>query len=353
MKLEDDLQLLEIMLADSDNQSSLFQPGPYWATSAMNAVNEIRRSSIRGFRGSTNLIGLSYSDHLDVDIRNQFNHGLRRLVRWMTMVYPLNRIYEAQIRRTEAYANEGIAYAEEILNMKDRTRHLLTKYRIPESLLGGCLRKATIDGSDYAVHYLSLLDRHDHLASRINFGDARAIIEIGPGFGANIHLLLANYRGLKKILYLDIPPALYVGTQYLKAFYGAAVCDYRDLRCVDNLTFSAEDTLEIFCIAPWQLGTFKGAIDVFMNSNSFVEMPHHVVRNYVERFRDLPESKDAAIALTSYDGFDLSTTFHPDELPRFFAGRSFDYFEEETLVNSSRRNLFFVSSGRLSQHCGK
>lgn len=341
IELKDDFELLDIMLNDSKSQPSLYQPGPYWATKAKNAANEIKRCGIGNFRGSTNLIGLSYSDNLYIDIRN-------RLERWVTKIYPLSSIYEAQVRLTKSYANKSIIYAQEILNLKERARNLLKKYDIPYSLLGGCLQKAKIDGQEFSIHYLSLLEQHNNIASRIKFNDAKSIFEIGGGFGANIHLLLGNYKNIRKVLYLDIPPNLYVGTQYLKAFCGAAVFDYRVLKHRDSIKFSADDNIEIYCIAPWQIEKFESVVDIFVNSHSFVEMPNNVVKNYVDQFKGFPESINSAIALTTYDDFDLNTTFHPNELPKFFEDRKFDYFEAETLLNSSRKNLYFISPGKLS-----
>ena len=219
---------------------------------------------------------------------------------------------------------------------------------MPYSLLGRCQSKVVIDGHDYSIHYLDLLEQHDNIASQIRFNDAHAVFEIGGGFGTNIHLLLENYRNIRKVLYLDIPPNLYVGTQYLKSFYDTAVFDYRDLKHLGSIEFSADDTMEILCIAPWQIERFRGTIDIFMNSHSFVEMPKNVVKNYVDKFSGFSGSKDAAIALTTYDNFDLNTTFHSSELPIFFKDRKFDHFEVDSLLDSSRRNLFFVSPGKFS-----
>jgi hypothetical protein len=120
---------------------------------------------------------------------------------------------------------------------------------------------------------------------------------------------------------------------------------------LDSIRFSADDNLEILCIAPWQIEKFESAIDIFINSRSFVEMPINVIKNYADKFDGFPESKNAAIALSTYSvthaGFDPTTTLHPSELPKAFKDRKFDYFEVETLLNSARTNLFFVSPGKL------
>jgi putative sugar O-methyltransferase len=343
--LQDDPKLLEIMLSDARNQPPLYNAGPYWATKAKNAAAEIKRCGIADFRGCTNLIGASYSDNLNIDIRNALSHGLaRRLIGGITKTYPLSRIFDGQVQWTKSYADTTIVYAEEILNLSHRTEELLRKYSMPYSLLGNCYAKAKIGSQDISIQYLNLLDQHDYLASHISFGDAQSVFEIGGGFGVNIHLLLGNYESIKKVLYLDIPPNLYVGTQYLKSFYGSAVFDYGSLRRRDPLQFSSDKSLEIFCIAPWQIETFASAIDIFMNSHSFVEMPTNVVQNYADKFGGFPDSANTAIALTSYDCFDLTTTFHPAELPKFFKDRGFDHFERPSLLSSSTNNLFYVST---------
>jgi putative sugar O-methyltransferase len=345
--LKDDFDLLDRMLFDARSQPPLYHPGPYWATKAKNAQSEIKRCGIADFRGSTNNIGMSFTDNLFLDIRNAYNHGLRRIFRWLTMTYPLSNIFESQMRWTKIYATRSIELSQELLSTSSRVNVLLKKYEIPYSLLGGCLMKVEIDGVDYSSHYLSLLEQHDNIATKIDFAGATSVFEIGGGFGANIHLLLTNYKNIRKVLYLDIPPNLYVGTQYLKAIYGQAVSDYTDLRDRESIEFSANDDFEIYCIAPWQLQKYDGSLDILMNAHSFVEMPENVVKNYIDEFDRISDSKDPAIAMTSYDKFDPHATLHPSRLPQFFEDREFDCFEAASLLQPSRKNFYFVSPGNL------
>ncbi len=347
MELKDDFEILDLMLADSKNQPPLYNPGPYWMPRAKNAANEIKRCGISKFRGSDSFIGMSYADNLFLDNRQAFNYGIRKTANALANTYPFKRIYDSQVILTENYAKTSITYMQEILNLKQRTKQLLKKYKMPYSLLGDCKIKATIDDKEYAVLYLNLLEQHDNLAQHVDFTKAKTVFEIGGGFGTNVHLLLENYKNIRKVLYLDIAPNLYVGTQYLKAFYGAAVHDYRELRKLDEIKFSNNDDLEIFCIAPRQIENFKGPIDIFMNAHSFVEMPKNVVKNYADKINGFVDSKNSAIALTTYDCFDLTTTYHPEELPKFFDDRKFEHFEIETLLDSKSKNIYFVSPGKF------
>ena len=346
-EIQDDFLLLKAMINDSRHQSSLYCPGPYWSMKIKNSVSEIKRCGIKDFRGSSNLIGMSYSDNLVVDIRDGYNFGFGKIIRWVTKLFPFSIIYDAQVKQTQNYAAESIRLTQEILNQKPRVRELLGKYRVPYSLLGGCKLAVEIDGRDYAIHYLNLLEQHDNVAAHIRFDVARTVFEIGGGFGTNVHLLLENYPNIRKVIYLDIPPNLYVGTQYLKAFYGEAVYDYRMLRKLQEIKFSDTDDLEIFCITPWQIERLQAQVDIFMNSHSFVEMPKEIVSNYARHFMSFPGSEKAAIVLITYDNFDLTTTLDPAYLPQFFSGREFLFFKFDTLMNTSRMNLYYMSSGKI------
>ena len=68
--------------------------------------------------------------------------------------------------------------------------------------------------------------RIDILSKTFDFKNIKSFFEIGGGFGANIHFLLTNFSNIKKIIYLDVVPNIYVGPEYLKYFYGKSVKDY-------------------------------------------------------------------------------------------------------------------------------
>lgn len=348
--LKDDYALLDKMLVDSGKQNSLYRPGPYWAAKTQNAAREIRRCGLSEFRGANNHIGLSFTDSIYSDIRYGYNHASKfwRLVRWATERYPVNRLFDAQVGWTTSWVNAATALTQELVRHSDRVRSLLDKYAVPHSLLGGCLYKADVAGVEHSILYLMMLEYHDTIASRINFSEVSSVFEIGGGFGANVHLLLENYSNIRKVLYLDIPPNLYVGTQYLKALYGDAVKDYSNLESRDEIAFSNDDELEIYCIAPWQIEKTCSRMDVLMNTNSFVEMPREVVGNYVQKFEALPGAEDSAVALTTYDGGGAAT-LPAEELPKFFSEREFEAFAADRLLDSSRENLYFVSPGKFSR----
>jgi putative sugar O-methyltransferase len=80
--------------------------------------------------------------------------------------------------------------------------------------------------------------------------EGRVLFEIGGGFGASVHILLQNYPDLKKVLYLDIAPNLYLGTEYFRALYPSSIRHYME---TNSIRFREDDSLEILCNAPWQI----------------------------------------------------------------------------------------------------
>ena len=150
----------------------------------------------------------------------------------------------------------------------------------------------------------------------INIRKCKTFLEIGGGFGVNTHLSIELFK-IKKIIYVDISPNLYVATQYLRSFYGNSVIDYKKCKDMKEIKFSSTNKLEIFCIAPHQIKKIRSEIDFFHNANSFIEMPENAVKNYAKEIEEIM-SDTGVISLISYGEFDLSNTIHPEKLPRFF-----------------------------------
>jgi putative sugar O-methyltransferase len=340
--IADDVALLELMLEDNRAQPAIYQPGKYWAYKTKNAVKEIKKFGLNNFRGDDNSVGTSFADNLYCDVRTQLSHGIRKPFQiLLSQVFPFNQIFAAQKKLTREYAQYMIDLRGYIYSTVPQVAELLQKYKMPCSTAGGCLDFFEYKGNKIAHHYANLLVTIDALSKQVDFSKARSFFEIGGGFGINLHLLVENYPNLRKFIYLDIPPNLYVGTQYLKSFYGASVKDYRSTRNMQEIKFSDNDELEIFCIAPWQIERLKSGVDIFHNAHSFVEMTSAIVENYAKHIEKLPGYANTTIALVSYDWGSLDTTLDPDKLQNNFA-KSFVKSEQEIVADRKRKNLIYV-----------
>jgi putative sugar O-methyltransferase len=221
-----------------------------------------------------------------------------------------------------------------------RVQELLAKYNFDfDTTRGGCLSFLEYESRNIAHIYLRLLDTLDHVDRKVNLKRKKKCFEIGGGFGVNVHLLV-EFFNIKKIIYLDIVPNLYVGTQYLKSFYGEKVVDFSKSKDKKSIDFEVNNDLEIFCIAPHQIDNVVSEIDFFHNAHSFVEMPKNIVSNYAKKVEAKMAKTNSAISMVSYDGFDLATTFDPEKLPTFFT-KPAEEFSVPTL-SPQRSNFHFV-----------
>ncbi len=339
--ISSDNELLRMMLLDAKAQRNAYKPGPYWKRKSQSAAIQIERYGLADFRGTTSTIGQSYADSVILDVRHNLTGGPRRPFRFLLdSVPPFNRQFDAQVALTTTYSDEVRRLRRVLFNDSPRVRELLGKYTMPPSLRGGCLEYIEVDGDKVAMHYLTLLHEHDLVAEKVKFPAMRSFFEIGGGFGTNVHLLLENYPNIRKVVYLDIPPNLYVGTQYLKSFYGDSVRDYRKTRRLDRVQFAKNDELEILMIAPWQIEKLDLGVDVFYNAHSFVEMPQFVVANYADRLARLAGFESTTVVMLSYDPFDPNTTFDPALLPGFFPSKSFGRSTFTALDGKYDRILF-------------
>jgi len=338
--LKDYLPLIEEMMNAMRHQEHIYQPGEYWIRKAQVSYREILRKGISDFRGSSSLIGDSYSDNSELDVRLRYVHGLRFMLGFASKLFPLSKVFDAQVGLTRSYMTQANLAMEHALLNSPRIAELLQRYQVPYSLLGGCVKSVKVGNSTHALSYLNMLDQHSRMAEAIDFSGVKVVAEIGGGFGANIHILLANYPSIRKVLYLDIPPNLYIGTQYLRAFYPDAIRDFLQLKDEKKIQFSSDDTLEIFCIPPWLIENISIKIDIFMNAHSFVEMPQEVVANYGQKILQNAGDK-LAVSLITYDQHDPKTTFDPKMLPSFFPNLTASSFTAKSLVDPRRENLYF------------
>ncbi len=340
----DDFDLLRSMLDDEQKQSAIYRPGPFWRKLAEDAASRLKETGLSDFRGYS-AVAFGFADCINIDVNKSHPEYtptfLDHLAMRSSIFRRLQTLFGEQQHLTACYELWMRDYLCKGLLRNPRTPHLLAKYKLADTLRFGCQDFVEIDGSKYARHYLKLLDQHDYVAQKLDFGRIRSVFEIGGGFGINTHILMQNYPNIRKFLYLDIPPNLYVGTQYLRALYPGAVKDYRDTRTLKTIKFSSNDSLEIIAISSWQIERCENQIDLFYNAHSFAEIPEDAVRNYVKHIERLL-TPDGSIALLTYDCPPGSPVLPADDLPTFFAGRAFEKQKQENL-DFSQANFFYTS----------
>ena len=318
---------------------SLYSSGPFWDYENSRAILEIKKKGLGDFRGSSAGIGTSFADNIPLDIRNEFNIK-GRIIGKIFALPILNKVFNGQLNLTQNYINDFIKNQAIVYQNNKNVENLINKYHFKNTTEFGCVQIFEYLGVKYSTIYLQMADRIEKLSKSFNFKNINSFFEIGGGFGANVHFLITNFPNIKKILYLDAVPNIYVGTKYLEHHFGKKVKNYLDLKNLDKINFQNNDELEILCIPPWLIEKVDVEIDHFHNAASFVEMPKIVINNYIKFIRKF---KTKEISLISYDRYDLKTTFNPQELNLFFDNK-LKISWKNNLVEEYNRKLIYLTS---------
>ena len=332
--------LLDLLIKDEKKiDKELYSSGPYWNYKNRRAIVEIKKKGLKDFRGITAGIGTSFADNLVLDIRNEFNTK-GRIVGKIFSLPILNIIFNGQINTTKDYLDSFIKNQAIVYKNSQNVQNLISKFKFKNTTDFGCVQSFEYLNKNYSCHYLNMAYRVNNLSKNFDFKNIKNYFEIGGGFGSNIHFLITNFPNIKKILYLDTVPNIYVGTEYLRHHYKEKVKDYLELRNLNKISFSKNNELEIFCIPPWLIEKVETEIDHFHNSASFVEMPKKVISNYVKFIKNLSTRE---ISLISYGGFDLKTTFNPEELNSFFDDKLNVSWKNSLIEEYNKKEIYLTS----------
>lgn len=334
-----EIELLDLLIDDEKKiNNPLYSSGLYWKHKNKRTIREIKNKTLKNFRGSDNGIGTSFSDNMVSDIRNEYNLK-GKLISLFYKIPIISKVFEQQLNITHNAISNYLDCQKLLFENDKRVHDLLKKFKFNNTTEFGCLQKFKYKKKDISTHYLEMANRVDKLSKYFNFSKIRTYFEIGGGFGANIHFLLQNFPNIKKIIYLDSVPNLYVGTEYLRKFYNKNIVDYRHTRNLKEIKFSQSSKLEIFCIAPWQIEMIKEKVDHFHNAASFVEMPEDIVKNYINHLKRL-KTKD--ISLISYLEFDKKTTFNPKKLRGKFGKKLLKMYCFDYVINKLKLGNIYI-----------
>ena len=332
--------LLNKLLSDEKKvDRSLYSSGPYWDYKNKRTIYQLKKNGLENFRGLNSGVGTSYTDSLVYDFRNELN--LKGRIVSTFFDFPLiKKIFQGQLAVTSDHINNYLKNLSIVYKNNETVKNLIKKYKFDRTVEFGCVSNFNLNNSLYSTHYLNMAHRIDILSKTFDFKKIKSFFEIGGGFGANIHFLLTNFSNIKKIIYLDAVPNIYVGSEYLEHFYGKSVKNYLNTCESKKISFSNDDELEIICVPPWEIEKLDTKIDHFHNAASFVEMPEKVIKNYVSY---LKKNKIKDISIVSYGDHDPRTTFNPELLNKFFDG-NLDIQWNENLIDEYKKKSIFLTS---------
>lgn len=340
----EDERLLSAMLGDMQKQKPEYRPGPYWESKTIMSAQSIYQHGYDNFRSAKSNIGLSYADNPVVYYESLMSRKRKQLHGFFKKFFLTRDFIDWQVRMTENQFREVMRHQQYLANISPDVLSLLDKYDLSRSCSFGCDWSVEIKGKTYPILYVELCQQIDQIAKRVNLNEVTSVFEIGGGFGAMAHILLQNFPNIKTYIYLDIPPNLFIGTQYLKSLFPGRVHDYLALRDLDVIRpqqrRAGGDGPDIFCICPWQIERLDYTADLFYNSHSFVEMNESIVSNYAAHIKKLSKPTTQYAFVTYDNGTD--TSLAPNRLPGFFPFADFEKFERLKVFEPWRHNFYLV-----------
>ena len=342
--------LIDVLLSDQKKAANIYKPGPYWMKKTLSAIRELKNNGIVDFRASNdkNTVATSFGDNSVIDGRRIIETTTlsNRIGLFILQHTSLKKLFDWQVNRTRQFYKELVNYRKNKLSTSNPERflELINNWKIVDSINFGCDSISRFEDKEYSTYYLSILDILDNVEKNSSLKEVNSILEIGPGFGANLHLIEQNYPNIRKFIIIDIVPNLCVSTEYLKKIYSDSVIDYLSTRKMKEIKFKEDNSLEIFVIPPWEIEKIaSSSIDCFWNSNSFVEMNSEIIKNYGKNFARM-RSKKAKYVFTSYSEFDLKTTLDPNTIPNHFPDMSFKKWKKSRFVNNESENYFMIGT---------
>lgn len=304
-KIKDDPALFAEIKKDAvASRHSILGPGKYWLPILRSDIRSIESNGIVNFRSPRSRIGKSYSDSPRIVASESAPLKRSRLLGSTLVRLPgFGLTYINQISRTKKWFNECVELKGRILDASTDAQTMIRSRKVPNnSTLGGCQDASEIEGFGLVSHlYLDQIQALDQLLLRYpQITKFTTVCEIGGGFGAFTHILLANLPKIKKVIYVDVFPNLYVAHQYLRA-HSIAHVQYVGLN--ENFDHSLDPELRsIFLMLPETFRRLRPEWDFLYNSNSAVEMSSETLAAYSLICHEMLGSRsNSCVALRTYE----------------------------------------------------
>jgi len=286
--IENDIELLHLMMADSAVAPAEYQPTNYWSNYQKLLLPELERTGLVDFRrrkdsvlssfGATDLLPISaYTNHLPI-------WGIKSktwlLIRHLSKIQGINSFF-----RKVSAAYIGVSVEDlyhlcyEFARMYGLKNGAVPLENLDASPIGNPEDLFSIQGRNYTFSVLNYYLQYAYCCKFIDFSKIQSLMELGGGSGKQIEVIRKLHPDIECYLF-DIPPQAYVCQQYLSAVFPGEVVSYRVTRVMEKI--EAGNAGKIYQFSPEKIATLKNLnYDLFWNSGSFQEMEPPIVMNYL------------------------------------------------------------------------
>lgn len=213
------------MMTDLKKQSTINQFGEYWTNYSENIIINIQKYGLADFRSNIKIAD-GFCDVLNIDpFHNKNDRLLKNKIKNFISInlvknYIIKKfICEPYSRLVNDYKDAYILSESKYIELKygDKINYFLDKHSNISTTNYTPSDYIFFHGIKIGKSYLNSILAYKFLSNK-NIANCKVMMEIGGGFGANVHVILSVFPNIKKVIYVDIPPILYIGTQYLKKY---------------------------------------------------------------------------------------------------------------------------------------
>ena len=283
----DEPDLLNLMLRDATTVSELWQPTKYWQNYTRKIETAICRNGLSQLRQQRDILsGYQTAPILGPTLPSS---KLKKLIWGLVERTPIvSKVIDgyrnalASSHSVRAGYENGFAILA--LNLIAKQHPNLT---IPAGHIAGYPHDLFLWNEQFvSASWIDYLQRISDFYAAIPQSNVESIVEIGPGLGWSTISHIALNPNLKYCVNIDIPPVLYVSTQFLKSIGEVEVIDYRSTANLEKIVLEpGPDKPRIYQLAPWQVPKIDGTMDFLFNAFSFYEMEKSVCANYIAELK--------------------------------------------------------------------
>ena len=284
----------------------IFNPSSFWKKKTNLIEKSIIKNGINSFRSFNQGSGTSFTDTIDYSIlteetfTNSWEYKIAASIYFFLPRFIKNKLINFLKQNNKSvlrYIDKSIYYQQKYAENNKAVLDIVENYNCENTLNFECKNKIKINNKEISLHYLEELNLIN--AKKDIFKQSKVIIEIGGGFGSFTHNILTNFKNVKKIIYLDMFPQIFLGYEYLKKIFQKNVFYLNDE--IKKFEFKNDDSLEICCILPNQLEKINSKVDLLVNNNSFIEMSPDQVKFYISNIGNINKEQNYKIFVSSYN----------------------------------------------------
>ena len=297
-KLTNDLPLLDEMIKDLNSN---YEVDPFWKNYEYINIAKIKHYDLKKFLQFQNSFGTTSSINYNIIGKYfiRFYFGiLIKIKKYLKIDLAFPKIFKTLNFFNYTIDDHKLTranYSHFIFKLIDSFPTSNKLLNIKDDLVWNPIDRFKLMDKKYSLNFIRYFYEFLMANNFANFEKSNFFLEIGGGYGGFTEIVKKMCPNIK-IIYMDIPPQLYVAERYLKSIFNKKVAGFKETKEMEFITLDSFLDYDILIIPPWDIIKIKNnLIDFFYNANSFQEMQKETVSNYCKQLSRIVKNKIALL----------------------------------------------------------